>query len=514
MSNHNFQSLRALIGDEADNNDNYYRDPEHITAIQADIAQGKKDNISVQLAKWIRQKKFGIDVREALARFIEWTSVLSNESLSNVNDVANAQSELKEDMANFEKRYAEQISSNTDLNEVIDARTNLKGETFTTLKERIDDQENFLNGDKFDIDDNAVIGGVKVRDVFVTALDKLVQEADTNKFVVGIGTDWHVSDMEYNQMYANGEYSYSHINNLLYLGNKADVLIAGGDNVDAEYDSLDKILQDTRTVSSIFLNNTCEADRFVIIGNHDDGSGRYHNPAIVGKDDFVKEEQFKTIYRTRELLNDEIREDGSLYFYKDYADKKIRLIGLWTHDIDENDYDSNTGYINYPRWSTDTFRQKQVDFLVNALQTTPTDYHVIIFGHCPLWTDWNKSISLTPNHDIIKGLLNAFVNGSYYNITSSETDFPLTIDVDFSSHGAGNLVGYFAGHTHRELIEDIGNFKSVHFQDSIGYSDEAAASQVRNSVKEDALSLVEVDTSKRTVTIKGLGRANDRSYIY
>lgn len=144
-NNYDFQSLKSLIGDEALNNDNYYRDPSHVSSIQEEIFNGIKDEISVELAKWIRQKKYGIDVREALARFAEWISVRTTEAEKGNKIVTNQQKDLtslvNDFIADFTNRYNTQVAGNTNLNEVIDARTSLLDGQFDTLNSRLNNIE-------------------------------------------------------------------------------------------------------------------------------------------------------------------------------------------------------------------------------------------------------------------------------------------------------------------------------------------------------------------------------------
>lgn len=144
-NNYDFQSLKSLIGDEALNNDDYYRDPSHVSSIQDEISNGIKDEISVELAKWIRQKKYGIDVREALARFAEWISVRTTEAEKGNKIVTNQQKDLtslvNDFIADFTNRYNTQVAGNTNLNEVIDARTSLLDGSFDTLNSRLNNIE-------------------------------------------------------------------------------------------------------------------------------------------------------------------------------------------------------------------------------------------------------------------------------------------------------------------------------------------------------------------------------------
>lgn len=144
-NNYDFQSLKSLIGDEVLNDDNYYRDPSHVSSIQKELSEGIKDEISVELAKWIRQKKYGIDVREALARFVEWISVRTTAAEKENKILTNNQNDLSslvnDFMVDFTNRYNTQISGNTNLNEVIDARTSLLDGPFDTLNSRLNNIE-------------------------------------------------------------------------------------------------------------------------------------------------------------------------------------------------------------------------------------------------------------------------------------------------------------------------------------------------------------------------------------
>lgn len=106
--------LSSLIN-EAEANKNYYRDPTHIVEAMNEIETGKKDSVSIKLATWIRQKMFGIDTRESLARFVEWMSVLANRIIDESGATAGKQAEL-------ENRYDAQVAAMTSDTEVIESR--------------------------------------------------------------------------------------------------------------------------------------------------------------------------------------------------------------------------------------------------------------------------------------------------------------------------------------------------------------------------------------------------------
>ena len=98
-----------------------YRDESHITEA-SDVDQSKVPSAIKKVATWIRQKMYGEDVRESIARGIEKSSEVAQNAVNVANDTASRQDNVDQSQKNFEDRYNEQIAGNTDLNEVIDAR--------------------------------------------------------------------------------------------------------------------------------------------------------------------------------------------------------------------------------------------------------------------------------------------------------------------------------------------------------------------------------------------------------
>lgn len=490
-------------GEEALNNDAYYRDETRITAIQAEIANAKKDDISQEIATWIRQKKFGIDVRESIARSVEWNSAKSLQTEATANAAVEKSKETADNFAKFEDRYNNQIAGNTSLSEVIDSRVAKTGEIYKTLKERLDNyQNNYLISDDFEL------GGNEIRDIFKPALESTKAKIDSSKFNIAYGSDFHVDERK-KRRYVNAELAYSHFNNLLYFDDKVDVTVVNGDNIDAMYSSLDRIRIETEAVVSKFFDTETKSDVFIHLGNHDDGSGR-------GKDNdcpldgFLKLKDYKKIYRTEQLLNGETRNNGSLYYFKDYPDKKIRLIGLYTEDITETATNGN-GFLKYTRWLTHTIQQEQMDWLINvALANVPSDYHTLVIGHTPLYYGWTDDGAKQINHDYVKNVLRAFQTGGIFNGTSTDPDFPLTISCDFTKQGPRKFVGFFAGHTHREALFDWDGIKIIHLLHSIDSRDSTNG----NTDKEDALNVISIDTKANKVKLIGFGRSTDREFTY
>lgn len=122
-----------------ENDETKYRDESHITEA-SDVDQSKVPSTIKKLSMWIRQKKYGEDVRESIARGIEKSSEVSQNAVDIANDTASRQDNVDQSQKDFVDRYNNQIAGNTDINEVIDARDDGK-KTFTTLRERLNQNQ-------------------------------------------------------------------------------------------------------------------------------------------------------------------------------------------------------------------------------------------------------------------------------------------------------------------------------------------------------------------------------------
>lgn len=127
---------------EANAVDGIYEDPTNVPEIDKEISEGVKDPISTKLATWIRQKVYGKDVRETMARFILWMSVLYNRILSISNKLTIRQDQLEKDLQKMEQEFDDVTANATEDMEVIRARSSLKtGITYKTLGNRLDAME-------------------------------------------------------------------------------------------------------------------------------------------------------------------------------------------------------------------------------------------------------------------------------------------------------------------------------------------------------------------------------------
>lgn len=363
-----------------------------------------------------------------------------------------------------------------------------------------------------------------IADDFVSALPK-----DGFKFLMI--TDSHYEDTAFplpSLGYPHGKESLWHLSIVDYLANYVDVVVAGGDNTNGMTWDYTHTVADQDLFATKLLDTPGTADKFLLKGNHDDGSPimRYGTTMPDGTSkmgsalpsDVMTDEDFKRVFRTREQLFNEQRQDGdSLYFYKDYPDSKIRLIGLDSFDV-PIDTVNNDGTLKHMRYITTSFSNKQLNWLISeALMNVPEDYQVIITTHCP---QVGGDIAEDPestwfNHELLQGILDSFVDGtSYTGQSPAETPKEMfaKVSTNFTGQGPRVIAGYYVGHYHTERIEKLDNFTEVLFLNDVNGDQTQSAESF--SVNSMGISVATINTAKRSVQINGLGRATNRSYTY
>lgn len=126
-----------------------YRDPTHITPTDSPVDQSKVSDASKLLAKWIRQKMYGVDVRESLARLAEQTSADVYDDRQTVLDYKNHANNEEQALRNLANKLSQEfnsiLNSKTDNAEVVNARIDVSGAVYETLKIRLDAMQLNLN---------------------------------------------------------------------------------------------------------------------------------------------------------------------------------------------------------------------------------------------------------------------------------------------------------------------------------------------------------------------------------
>lgn len=126
-----------------------YRDPTHIMPTDSPVDQSKVSEANKALAKWLRQKMYGVDVRESLARLAEQTSADVYDDRQTVLDYKNHANNEEQALRNLANKLSQEfenvLNAKTDNAEVINARIDVAGAVYQTLKMRLDAMQLNLN---------------------------------------------------------------------------------------------------------------------------------------------------------------------------------------------------------------------------------------------------------------------------------------------------------------------------------------------------------------------------------
>jgi len=149
---------------------------------------------------------------------------------------------------------------------------------------------------------------------------------------------------------------------------------------------------------------------------------------------------------------------GKTWYYHDISSKKLRVISLNLYQ-----------YGGTERWHTH-YTSEQLSWFVSTLQSTPTDYGVIVLAHSPQvdlakstdYSEFYQDVRLynATFNDVTGGvpiydIVDAFISGSTLSKTYSQTGSPSTVSVsaDFTNLNSGvEFIAHLTGHFHEDSI--------------------------------------------------------------
>lgn len=359
-------------------------------------------------------------------------------------------------------------------------------------------------------------GGIK--DIFVDELNKYNSAIDTGLFNLVFATDYHYDiATTYNQFTGTTapvnyqEMWQSELRKMLNIQmiDKADGVVFGGDMIDQpamakNHGSTKEAIKELKDVFSL-IGTSIKIPSFIIKGNHDNNNNL--GAADLVYDNVINNKVWSSNYAKYIPDWGEVRDGDSNYFYKDFDDKKVRVIGLDTYDLPET---MLNGSLQFNRFKQSGLQQAQLDWLAN--KALATDYTVIITLHHQVNTIFNNDSGCI-NHDILKQIITDFVAGGVTDKTLTGTNTSVPVTLKYSFKNKGNLAVVLSGHFHLDFVKKVDNVNYVITRcasitgDVVDKTDRWAHYNV--DAQEDAWDLVSLDTNKRTLTFKRFGAGND-----
>ncbi|WP_125767325.1 hypothetical protein [Lapidilactobacillus wuchangensis] len=118
-----------------------YQDPSSIPEKQT-FSPDNIDPIALDIARFIRTKMYGADVRESLARWVEITQAVLDyygvDSIKFKNDLMVQQNKVTQRQDDVTNQFTQILANITSDSELINARTDVTGKNYQTLKKRLD----------------------------------------------------------------------------------------------------------------------------------------------------------------------------------------------------------------------------------------------------------------------------------------------------------------------------------------------------------------------------------------
>ena len=420
-----------------------------------------------------------------------------------INEFKKGLANSTNDLDQFRKDWEKFVQENKDILESVDPN----GELLNQLNDLKKQQEELAElRETYTLNTGLQIGGGMPRKAFQSALDQMKAKIDASKFNILHMTDVHTDYGFSSGGYKYAEYFFSHMTNMQYLQDVADCTIYNGDNADCYLADKEQSEIQQRKFSLKALRNA-RIPTFINVGNHDNGSftwNREYSGKVFPKN-IITNEEFKDFYSTKERLFDEVRNVDSLYFYKDFPNKKIRVIGINTNDNNQTILNSDGSY-KYGSHDHFAMQQEQLKWLAEKALKIPVGYQVIMFGHCPLQEE------IFDNRECLINIIEAFMLGTSKRIQSVYPDHEVDFTSDFTSQGPSTFVGYICGHWHDEGINKFGaskQFTQIRCLNSC-FTDPMQI----DLLTEDAWSVLSIDSTAKKVSVIGFGRATDREFSY
>lgn len=396
-----------------------------------------------------------------------------------------------------------------------------------TVQNTLDEFQSQFNGPAFQeaqqasLDTNMMYGE-SLPSYFQDSFNHVTQDIPSGSSVVNIATiadaHWQEEGVTIFDGYTAKSLEHYQWCALSTLYNHADALIALGDNINGD-EPTRRLNMTLMHVRAMLQTKYVRTAMFMIRGNHDNGAG-HQNTEGKSADEVLDDNAVKNGFGTKFNYYGEVRDGDSFYFYKDFPEKKVRIIGLDSNDIPLEKKDSN-GHYAYDT-NTAGFRSQQLNWFANkALMLPDNTWQVVVFFHIPFpnaFGQWAEDNTFKNYHHAI-AILNAFKNGTSVNINdTSNPDFTITgLQADYGKQGQGTLIAVVNGHLHRDDQDTsiLNGTPIIEVTTSASFvSSVVDDSKRRNTNDEDAWDIISINTKERKIHCYRFGRGNDRDFTY
>lgn len=316
-----------------------------------------------------------------------------------------------------------------------------------------------------------------------------------NKFVFAFATDchWYFDDTAYHN-YTNE--MVEELKNTIGF----DCYINGGDSI---YYGTKFKLNAPACLSKAFEPE--HENIIYCIGNHD-----YNGVSSIGTQNLewmLDEDAIESLCMRK--MKNITRTAGKRYYYRDFEDKKIRVIVLDTQDLDFT-FDGNGDLTSADPLTTGVVRQDQLDWLCDALDCPASDWGVVVVMHIGVYDDEDGFIGNTPpyNRPALVEIFKKYVQKTTYSYSTVEP-YAASGSGTFAA-AKGHLVGVWSGHAHADGYCDKDGFNAI--QTECGYPE--TQDRVVGTIAEVCVDCVCVDMDNSKVTLKRFGSGSDREYTF
>ena len=289
-------------------------------------------------------------------------------------------------------------------------------------------------------------------------------------------------------LYSNAKKSGYMIKNIIENTPIRDV-INGGDVISA-YGTEESIYDDCIKYHKYwgFLNP------YFVRGNHD----IYASPSDDMTNAVIKSNSMVINRFIRPYRHDDmVIEEGRTYYYFDRPQNKVRFICLDTTEVIKKE---NTN-VNF------SITQAQIDWFVNLLKNTPSEYKIIVCNHIPINNNllWHVDFCL-----IFGDIIEAF-NGK---TTINTQSFNISVNTDFSNTN-GKVILSIGGHGHVDSyhISDTGCIYYEANCDSMINNGDSPYERVEGTVSEQSFDVFIINADNGDMHTIKYGAGIDRILI-